>query len=51
MVGTQFIRIPHKDVWTEVLRQSFDQAKDMGFRGTIARWTEIVEESAPPITS
>jgi hypothetical protein len=47
MVGSMFIRIPHKDVWTEVLRQSFDQAKDMGFSGDITRWTQIVEEAAP----
>ena len=47
MVGTLFLRVPHKDVWTEVLRQSFEQAKEMGFRGNMTRWTEIVEEAAP----
>jgi hypothetical protein len=47
MIGTQFLRIPHKDVWAGLLRQSFDQAQAMGFRGNLNRWTAIVEDSAP----
>lgn len=47
MFGTHLMRVPHKDIWTGLLRQSFEQAQQMGFKGTPQRWESIVEESAP----
>ncbi len=46
MVGAILLRVPHTDVWRELLRQSFEQAQVMGYKGTLERWETIVDEAA-----
>lgn len=45
MVGRRMIRLPHKALFTKQLAPStYIQAKALGYKGTIDRWGEIVEE-------
>ena len=47
LMGSVFVRVPHKDIWVGLLRQSFEQAQAMGFKGTSKRWEALVEEACP----
>ncbi len=49
MIGTLLIRIPHKDVWKELLRLSYDQAQSIGYKGNFETWEETVQN--PVMTS
>jgi hypothetical protein len=51
MVGGQFLRIPHKLLYKDLLEPSYVEAKRLGYRGTITRWGEIVLEAAPSTAS
>lgn len=46
MMGTMLLRVPHADIWKQLLRLSFEQAQQMGYKGTPERWEAIVEEAA-----
>jgi hypothetical protein len=48
MIDAMLFRVPHTDIWNGLLRQSFEQAQAMGFRGTLERWGTVVEDIIPP---
>lgn len=51
LVGGQMLRLPHKMVLQGISGTSFVTAKQLGYRGTKERWTEMVMEDIPTITS
>ena len=47
MVGNRMMRLPHKALFHELMKPAFKEAKALGYRGTIERWSELVEEHTP----
>lgn len=43
-VGSKLIRLPHKALLVNLLKPTFKEAKALGYRGTIERWGELVQE-------
>jgi hypothetical protein len=48
MVGGVIARVPHKVLYGQFFTPSYREAKELGYRGTLARWSEILEEAAGP---
>ena len=46
-VGNKLMRLPHKALFHELMKPTFKEAKALGYRGTIERWSELVEEHTP----
>lgn len=44
MVGNRMMRLPHKALFTELMKPTFKEAKALGYRGDLQRWSELVEE-------
>lgn len=44
LVGGQLLRLPHETLWAPLLKPSFQEAKQLGYRGTYQRWGEIVKD-------
>jgi hypothetical protein len=47
MVGNRMMRLPHKALFNELMKPAYKEAKALGYRGTIERFAEHVEEHAP----
>lgn len=47
LVGGQFVRVPHHVILKEILAPSFKSAKALGYRGTMERWHEMIQEATP----
>lgn len=47
LVGGQFVRIPHKALFLGLAAASYREAKGLGYRGTLERWADLVQENAP----
>lgn len=43
LIGVLMIRIPHLNVWNQLVKQSFEQAQAMGFKETIQCWGDRVK--------
>lgn len=44
LVGSKMIRLPHRAMILKLLQPAFKEAKALGYRGTIERFAEHVEE-------
>ncbi|GEM_PF-6126443 len=44
MVGGQMLRLPHKVFLADVVKNSYPTAKELGYRGSIIRWGEMILE-------
>ena len=45
LVGGVFMRTPHKVFCQRLFAPSYMQAKKLGYRGTLERWGEILQEA------
>jgi len=43
-VGNKLMRLPHKALFTELMKPTYKEAKALGYKGTIERWSELVQE-------
>lgn len=50
MVGNKMMRLPHKTLLHELVEAGFKDAKALGYKGTLERWSELVEEHNAPST-
>jgi hypothetical protein len=48
IVGGVMLRVPHKALYKRFFTPSYREAKELGYRGTLERWSEILEEAAGP---
>jgi hypothetical protein len=46
MVGGVFMRVPHKALYRQLFEPSYRRAKTLGYRGTLQRWGELLQEAA-----
>ncbi len=51
MVGGTLMRLEHKMVIHGLVGPTFIKAKSLGYRGTEKRWTEMIFEDIPTLTS
>ena len=51
MVGNRMIRLPHKALFQQLMKPAYKEAKALGYRGTIERFAEHVEERTPRPTN
>ena len=51
IVGNRMIRLSHKTLLHELSKPSFKEAKALGYKGTLERWGELVEEHLSPPTN
>lgn len=49
-IGTQMVRLPKKTMWVDYISNSYYAAKELGYRGSMVRWAEIVRDLMTPIT-
>ncbi len=45
MIGGVIMRVSHKMIFRELYGPSFKQAKSLGYRGSLERWSEILQEA------
>jgi len=45
IVGGVFMRVPHKALYQQLFGPSYKQAKKLGYRGSLERWGEILQEA------
>jgi len=51
IVGNRIIRLSHKTLLSELMQPTFKEAKALGYKGTLQRWGELVEERINPPAS
>lgn len=44
MVGNRMMRLSHKTLLYGLMEEGFKEAKALGYKGTLERWGELVEE-------
>ena len=44
MVGNKMMRLPHKALFKELMPPTYKAAKALGYKGTLERWSELVQE-------
>jgi hypothetical protein len=45
LIGGQFVRIPHKNIYNDLIGPSYIAARALGYRGGIGRWADLVREN------
>jgi hypothetical protein len=45
LIGGVIVRIPHKILYKKFFNPSYNQAKELGYRGSLTRWGEILQEA------
>lgn len=45
LIGGVMVRVPHKILCKELVGPSYTEAKQLGYRGTMERWGEILQEA------
>lgn len=45
IVGGQIMRLPHKSLYGQFFVPSYRRAKELGYRGSLERWSEILQEA------
>lgn len=49
IVGNRIVRLSHKTILQSIVQPPYKEAKAMGYRGTLERFIEHVEERTPEI--
>ena len=45
LVGGLLMRVPHKMLYRDLVEPSYKAAKQLGYRGTMERWGEVLQEA------
>ena len=53
LVGGVMIRVPHKTLYQQIIEPSYQEARELGYRGTLDRWRELLQETteSPQLSS